>query len=241
MGNKTSQLHTGNTILDKILKRILKVPFSTPREALYIETGLLDPEHVIKKNRISMESRIRNGNNQTMKKIMELKHKGAWAEQNRELKKETNISDEDIMGTKYQLRKQLKNNINYKFEHALKSTAESKSKMKYYMEGKQKWKIGERAKYISQLTRNQASTIFKTRTRMLKTKSNYKNGHKDLNCRLCGKEEETQQHVLEKCEQLVEIETITKEMVFQEDTEKLKETVKLIDKRMEMLEKMPNQ
>ena len=161
-----------NQILDRILKRILKVPMTTPREALYLETGLLDPESIIKKNRISMESRIRNGNNQTMKKIMELKHKGAWAEQNRELKKETNISDEDIMGTKYQLRKKLKNNINYKFEQALKSTAESKSKMKYYMEGKQKWKIGERAKYISKLTRNQASTIFKTRTRMLKTKSN---------------------------------------------------------------------
>ena len=36
-----------NALLDGILKRILKVPVTTPREALYIETGLLDPEAVI--------------------------------------------------------------------------------------------------------------------------------------------------------------------------------------------------
>ena len=33
-----------NRIMDNILKRILMVPQSTPREALYIETGLLNPE-----------------------------------------------------------------------------------------------------------------------------------------------------------------------------------------------------
>ena len=35
-----------NRIMDNILKRILMVPQSTPREALYIETGLLDPEAI---------------------------------------------------------------------------------------------------------------------------------------------------------------------------------------------------
>ena len=36
-----------NQLMDRILKRILKLPNSTPREALYMETGLLDPEHNI--------------------------------------------------------------------------------------------------------------------------------------------------------------------------------------------------
>ena len=45
------------------MKRNLKTPISTPRETLYIETGLLDPESIIKKNRISMESRITMGDN----------------------------------------------------------------------------------------------------------------------------------------------------------------------------------
>ena len=35
-----------NRIMDNILKRILMVPQSTPREALYKQTGLLDPEAI---------------------------------------------------------------------------------------------------------------------------------------------------------------------------------------------------
>ncbi len=35
--------------MDKILKRILKVSPGTVREALYIETGLLNPTTIIKK------------------------------------------------------------------------------------------------------------------------------------------------------------------------------------------------
>ena len=47
-----------NRILDKIVKRILLVPTSTPREALYIETGILDIEHTTMKNRLNMDERL---------------------------------------------------------------------------------------------------------------------------------------------------------------------------------------
>ena len=50
-----------------------------------------------------------------------------------------------------------------------------------------------------QLGRTQASTIFKARTRMLQVKNNYKNAHKNLTCRACQKENETQEHVLTAC------------------------------------------
>ena len=56
-----------NRIMDNILKRILMVPQSTPREALYIETGLLDPEAIRLKNRVLMEHRMMNGTSQTTK------------------------------------------------------------------------------------------------------------------------------------------------------------------------------
>ena len=52
-----------NMILDNILKRILKLPKGTPREIIYIETGMLDPESLIMKNRITMEARIKKGTN----------------------------------------------------------------------------------------------------------------------------------------------------------------------------------
>ena len=55
---------------------------------------------------------------------------------------------------------------------------------------------------MNKLTRNQASLIFKARTRMLKVKSNYKNGNINLQCRICNKNEETQKHALEECEEI---------------------------------------
>ncbi len=60
-----------NGILDKILKRILKVPPGTPSEALYIETGLLDPTTIIKRNRINMETRIKRTGNKQLKEVVE--------------------------------------------------------------------------------------------------------------------------------------------------------------------------
>ena len=72
---------------------------------------------------------------------------------------------------------------------------------------------------------------------MLKVKDNYKNGHKDLECRLCGKSEETQKHVLEECIILNTVTSgITKEMIFQEDINGLKNTAKTIETRMKKLE-----
>ena len=226
-----------NKILDGILKRILKVPVTTPREALYIETGLLDVEAIIKKNRISMEHRIINGNNQMIKQLLKLTCKDSWAEQNKILKVKLNIQENDMISSKYQLRNTLQSQIRKSMEERLKTTAETKSKMQYYIDGKNKWKVGQRSKYLTKLTRNQASTIFKSRTRMLKVKSNYKNGHNDLTCRLCGEEEETQKHILEECSLLsMETASITEEMIFKEEITELQKTAKMIETRMKKLE-----
>ena len=48
-----------NQLLDRIIRRILMVPESTPREALYIESGLLDIKTITEKNRIMMGERIK--------------------------------------------------------------------------------------------------------------------------------------------------------------------------------------
>ena len=50
------------------------------------------------------------------------------------------------------------------------------------------------------LTGQQASNIFKARTRMLPVKNNYRNKYRNLTCRACGVPVETQKHVLEDCE-----------------------------------------
>ena len=63
-----------------------------------------------------MESRIIKGDNQTMKQILKLTQKESWAEQNRNIKKELNITEADIKGTKYHLIKTLQNNTRENME-----------------------------------------------------------------------------------------------------------------------------
>ena len=227
-----------NSIMDNIIKRILKTPKGTPREALYIETGLLDPETIIIKNRITMEARIKKGKNELMKKITNLERESSWAYENRKLKQLLNITEENLLGSNYSLKKELGNNMRKQFKWKLHENSKNKSKMEYYLEGKQKWEVEQRANYLNELTRNHSSTIFKARTRMLKVKSNYKNGNPDLKCRACGNYEETQKHVLEECQEInKELPQITKDMIFKEDATELKNTAITILKRMKKIEK----
>ena len=51
------ELKNLNQVLDKVIRRILMTPDSTPREALYIETGLLDIETLADSKRLGMKSR----------------------------------------------------------------------------------------------------------------------------------------------------------------------------------------
>ena len=72
---------------------------------------------------------------------------------------------------------------------------------------------------------------------MLQVKSNYKNGNKEHKCRLCQEEEETQSHILEQCIKLKGIcQEVSKEMIFNENIQELKQTAKLIETRMNHLE-----
>ena len=83
-----------------------------------------------------------------------------------------------------------------------KNAPEGKSKLGYFYNNKTTWKPEVTAQYMNHLTRKQASIIFRTRTRMIKVKGNYKNGHSDLTCRACKMTMETQPHVLNECPKL---------------------------------------
>ena len=89
---------------------------------------------------------------------------------------------------------------------------------------------------MMRLTRKQASTIFKARTRMTKVKGNYKNGYNDLKCRACKSVEESHQHVLKDCTAIHKGKNLTIEP-FSEDLNQLKETANNIEDIMIELEK----
>ena len=180
-------------VLDNIIKRILMVPTSTPREATYIETGLKDMESNMTQKRINMMNRIgKNKNNQNWKNItiQTMEKIGLTTD---ELKKLT---------TKLQQKKRVTETIERDFKNRMNSASNSKSKVKHLLEGINNWKVGTRPKYMNQLNRFQVSTIFKARTRMLDIKNNFRGKYNNITCRGCGEVNETQEHVLNECKSI---------------------------------------
>ena len=143
-----------------------------------------------------------------------------------------------MLSKKPALRKILQGKATQILTEKLTKTAENKSKMQYYKEGKIHWKAGQRSQYLNKLNRNLCSTIFKARTRMINVKANYKSTHEDMKCRLCELKEETQIHILEECEELNEYQKVTKHMIFKEDIKELKEVALNINKRLQRFEEL---
>ena len=185
-----------------------------------------------------MEARLKKGHNQIMKEIMELKTEKSWAQENKKIKEQLEITEEDIYESTYKLKTKIKTKMNLMFHKKLNDAAQNKLKMQYYMEGKQKWEPGKRIEYINKLTRNQASTIFKARTRMLQVKDNYRNGHTNITCRACKKENETQEHALNGCINLhpKEESKIKYGDIFSKDTDTLRKISHKISETMMKLE-----
>ena len=92
-----------------------------------------------------------------------------------------------------------KQTLNKKTKERIDSEALLKTKLSHLLTGKLNWIPGKRPEYMNKMTRTQASTIFKARTRMLDIKQNYKNKYPNPICRMCNIEPETQTHILEKC------------------------------------------
>ena len=190
-----------NQILDKILKRILMTPDATPREALYIETGLLDVETVMDAKRLNMMARLNRDKSELMAAVIE--NPGSkWMKKTKEIMTKYEFEEEDLIGSKDKTKHEINRKVYIQFWKKMTREREEKSKLRFFLEGKKEWKPEEPAEYMKKLTRKQASTIFKARTRMLKVKNNYKNGFPDLTCRACNVECETQSHVLYECKKL---------------------------------------
>jgi len=233
-----------NKIMDQIIKRVLITPLTTPREALYIETGLLDNEHIIKKNRINMQKRLNETQNSLLQNVRQEKTKGGWEEITEEVKREMNVTDKDMEGKRDTVKIKIKKKIHEKFKTEVEKASESKSKIKFLLEHKKEWSPGKRPEYMNKMTRMQTSIIFRARTRMLKTIDNYKGAFKETTCRGCGKEPETQKHILETCAKSWKATkniTVTNKEIFSTKLPILRNAARkllLIDKELENLWKV---
>jgi hypothetical protein len=240
-GGETRELNkkdndTYNRILDNILKRILLTPTTTPREALYMELGMVDIENTVAKNRMNMHNRLERTKNKLIDQVMNIDHEKSWINVTKNKEKDLNIEDMSTI-SKGKSKSITKEAIRKKFENDIEQKIKTKSKLQYLNEGKKFWNLTQRPQYMNKLTRYEASTIFKARTRMLDVKNNFRGKYNDNKCRGCGKEDETQQHVLEECEGIAaKIKgKVTKEEIFNEDTEPLKKTAHKIKEIMNVL------
>jgi hypothetical protein len=230
------ETHRSNAILDNIIKRILMVPTSTPRETLYTEIGLMDVEHTNIKKRINMHHRLEETKNDLITDILKIPNNKSWLKTTEEMEKAMNI-EYITMLSKKEAKKRILETTQQKFEEKMKQKGENKSKVKFLLEGKQTNKSQKNKGYMNKLTRHEASTIFKARTRMLDVKNNFRGKHQNNVCRGCGNQNETQEHILEECNQIHPNEDckVKKEEIFDEAPQKLKEIAKKINSTMEKL------
>ena len=197
-----SEMSKLNSILDKVIKRILMTPGATPREALYIETGLLDVETIMDIKRLNMMARLNRQKSEIMTKVLE-NPDCTWMKRTRQVMAKYGIEEDELNESKEAARNAIHVGVFVKFHGKMTKAREERSKLKFFLDGKGIWSPEQPAEYMTKLTRKQTSTIFKARTRMTKVKGNYKNAHlQDLICRACQKEPETQQHVLYECQKL---------------------------------------
>ena len=191
-----------NSLMDNILRRVLMTPQSTPREALYIETGLLDPETISLKQKAMMNHRLTNNTNQRLQKLATAAEPNLWKAQAGQAKDLLEITAEDTRGKKVSVKARIKAKAARYFKEKIEKDGTEKSKIKYLLEGRPDWKPSCKQKYLAELSRQNVSTIFQARTRMIDVKNNFRNKYPDITCRACGINPETQEHVLETCQTL---------------------------------------
>ena len=102
-----------NQLLDRIIRRILMVPESTPRDALYIESGLLVIETLAEKNRMMMGESMKKNGNQLLNEVTKSIVPGGWKELLKKTKEKYDVTDEDLQKSEY-----TRKNINKKITAA---------------------------------------------------------------------------------------------------------------------------
>jgi hypothetical protein len=224
--NKT-EIKALNSILDTILKRILKLPITTPREPIYWETGIMDIEHTIRKNAINFSNRYKKTANKILRELMK---EDLWMAEICKEKVELGLENEKSKNV-------IKKTVSEMMMYKMKKEGEKKSKAEFYMKNTREQDLGKRRKYMEQATRHTANNIITARTRMIEVKSNYKGKYNNLNCRFCGGNQETQKHILEECQQINrnEYNIITEKEIFSEDLTENIQTAEKIHKIRKLL------
>ena len=194
--NQTKRL---NRILDNIIKRILNLPQSTPRECLYYELGTLDIEHRIITKRINYATSLLIKNPDNLRDILQTTNPKSWIQKTIQQARSVGLDLDILRHISAKDRKvSVKESITKTMNDKHNTEGQNKSKFKFLTTNSET-RRSAKPSYLYKLPKEQARAIFMARTRMIKVKTNYKNMYTNTICRGCGLKEETQQHVLEEC------------------------------------------
>ena len=235
-----------------LLRRILKAPKSTPKEMLYLELGCVPLRELIRKRRISFcQYILKQSPSSMLYRFLESQLKGRkpkdWISQVlvdiQELKLNLDLEEIKLM-KKSKLKSILNNAVKVKALEELNKIKASHSKVE-----KVKHNYLEMQKYLKpndlKMTKENAETIFKMRSRVTEVKINYRGKYETLECDLCSEEEETQEHIL-KCKEIIKETNNDKELEYSKlldgnmnnqleiakiFTENMKRRKKLLDKK----------
>ena len=184
-------------IYQQTIKKLLRIPITTPTRGLYRELGIMTIKNQINIKRINFLHRIITGKNQLVKDVLK--------EQER-LPGRTWLNNTVHILNKFQLPTDLNEIALYKKEEWKRTVKkiitenENKETENILLRSK-KCKLiqGQENKtknYIKKMNIEEARTILMAKLDMIELKTNYKGTNKDLKCSFCNQENETLEHVV---------------------------------------------
>ena len=226
-----------NALLANTIKRILGVPTSTPNDSILIETGYKPLINIIEERRLLYEQKIINYPEENLTKQIYNEENNYWKKENEALKKKLEIDSNLMLHNKARLKKRIRFMQDILWKSNINETITMKSKINYLVRNTKR-NITKRPKYMEELTCREAKNILIYRTRMMKVKENYKNNYSNMTCRWCKLENESQNHILEECEEFpIKGHGIKTSDIFNEDHHKLKIITKTLGEIYKELDK----
>ena len=191
------------------MRKLFNTPKTTPKEMYYLELGVLPFRDVMRKKRLSFLQYILNENQDSMiYRFLQSQLKSSnpkdWiqtvSEDIKELK--MNVTTADIKEIRKSTFKAMLRECteNYVFKSLTKKKLSHSKVMHidHYMLKMRKYLMPSSIK----ITKDERKLIFRLRSRTTETKTNFKGKYDYFECDVCGKEEESQEHIL-KCTEIM--------------------------------------
>ena len=244
-----SELDYLETVDLMLLRKILNTPKSTPKEFMYLELGCIPFRDIIRKRRLLFLHYILNENPESLihrffKVQQKTRNKKDWVSKviNDLEELDINIDFDTLKDMKKSsfsdlLNKSIETSAFKRLEN-LKMSHTKVENVKHYMLQIRKYFQPSEAN----ATKQEIQLIFKLRCRMTETKTNFKGLYDSYECDLCGKEDESQEHIL-KCTRLVNMNKDISEIpiydqIFEGNTNEQVNIARIFQQNMKFKEKL---